>query len=101
MQVEDPFGTRVVELRSRASGAEAITALHARGWVELELTSLPLVGGRYTLSISGGRGRESAVHLEHVVEFHVWPMDVYGFVVPVEQPHGLVVVPHRWAHRAD
>ena len=69
--------------------------------VELEVASLPLVGGRYALSISCGRGRASAFHLERVIEFHVWPADVYGSGVPVEQPHGLVVAPHRWLHRAE
>jgi len=80
---------------------DAIDALHPRGCVELEVSALPLVGGRYVLSVGCGRGRESAVHLERVAEFHVWPADVYGSGVPVEQPHGLVVAPHRWAHRSD
>jgi lipopolysaccharide transport system ATP-binding protein len=101
VQIEDPYGTRVIELRTRAGGADAIDALHPRGCVELEVSALPLVGGRYTMTVSGGRGREAAVHLEHVAEFHVWPIDVYGVGVPVEQPHGLVVAPHRWAHRVE
>jgi len=101
VQIEDPYGTRILELRTRAQGGDAIAALHPRGCIELELAALPLVGGRYTLSIGCGRGREAAIHLERVVEFHVWPADVYGSGVAVEQPHGLVVAPHRWAHRAD
>jgi lipopolysaccharide transport system ATP-binding protein len=101
VQIEDRYGTRILELRSRARGGDAIDALHPRGCVELEVSALPLVGGRYVLSVGCGRGRESAVHLERVAEFHVWPADVYGSGVPVEQPHGLVVAPHRWAHRSD
>ena len=100
VHVDDPYGTCILALRSPALGSEAIEALDGRGCVELEVAALPLVGGRYALSITGGRGRESAVHLEHVAEFHVWPADVYGSGVPVEQPHGLVVTAHRWRHRA-
>src|SRR5262249_55918450 len=77
VQIEDPFGTRILELRSLAHD-NGIGALHPQGCVELEVASLPLVGGRYALSISCGRGRASAFHLERVVEFHVWPADVYG-----------------------
>ena len=99
--IEDRYGTRILELRSLAQGANAIDTLHARGVVELELAALPLVGGRYALSVACGRGRESAVHLEHIAEFHVWPADVYGSGVPVEQPHGLVIAAHRWAHRME
>jgi hypothetical protein len=101
VQIEDPFGTRILELRSLAQGGGAINALHAQGCVELEVAALPLVGGRYALTIGCGRGRESSIHLERVAEFHVWPADVYGSGVPVEQPHGLVVAPHRWVHRAE
>jgi len=101
VQIEDRYGTRILELRSRAGGAEAIDSLYARGVVELEVATLPLVGGRYALSVGCGRGRESAIHLERVAEFQVWPADVYGSGVPVEQPHGLVVAAHRWAHRAE
>jgi homopolymeric O-antigen transport system ATP-binding protein len=101
VQIEDPYGTRILELRSRAQGDGAIDALHPRGCVELELAALPLVGGRYTLSVGCGRGRSHAIQLEHVAEFHVWPADVYGSGVPVEQPHGLVIAPHRWMHRAE
>jgi len=97
--VDDPYGTCVLALRSPGRGNEAIDALRSHGCVELEISSLPLVGGRYALSVGCGRGRASAVHLDHVAEFHVWPADVYGSGVPVEQPHGLIVAPHRWAHR--
>jgi lipopolysaccharide transport system ATP-binding protein len=100
VQIDDRYGTHILELRSRAQGAQAIATLYAHGVVELELAALPLVGGRYALSVGCGRGRESAVHLERVAEFHVWPADVYGSGIPVEQPHGLVVAAHRWAHRA-
>ena len=100
VQIEDPYGTRILELRSAIQG-NGIGALHPQGCVELEVASLPLVGGRYALSVSCGRGRASAFHLERVIEFHVWPADVYGSGVPVEQPHGLVVAPHRWLHRAE
>ena len=100
VQIEDPYGTRILELRSLVQG-NGIGALHPQGCVELEVASLPLVGGRYALSISCGRGRASAFHLERVIEFHVWPADVYGSGVPLEQPHGLVVAPHRWLHRAE
>jgi lipopolysaccharide transport system ATP-binding protein len=99
VQIEDPYGTHIIDLRSHPNGGDAITALHGRGLVELELANLPLVGGRYALSVGCGRGREAAVHLERVVEFHVWPADVYGTGAAVEQPHGLVVAPHRWLHR--
>jgi lipopolysaccharide transport system ATP-binding protein len=101
IQVEDPYGTRILELRSRAQGDEAISALHPQGCLELEVDSLPLVGGRYALSVSYGRGRDATTHLERVAEFHVWPADVYGNGVPVEQPHGLVIAPHRWIHRSE
>jgi lipopolysaccharide transport system ATP-binding protein len=99
VHVDDPYGTCVLALRSHARGDQAIAALHPSGWIELELSSLPLVGGRYGLSVGCGRGQEAAVHLDHVAEFHVWPADVYGSGVPVEQPHGLVVASHRWLHR--
>ena len=101
VQIDDPYGTRILDLRTRAQGGDAIAALHPRGCVELELDALPLVGGRYALSVGCGRGREAAVHLERVAEFHVWPVDVYGNGIAAEQPHGLVVAAHRWAHRAD
>jgi lipopolysaccharide transport system ATP-binding protein len=100
VQIEDPYGTRILELRSRAHGGDAISDLHPQGCLELEVDSLPLVGGRYALSIGYGRGRESTIHLERVAEFHVWPSDVYGNGIPLEQPHGLVIAPHRWLHRA-
>jgi lipopolysaccharide transport system ATP-binding protein len=99
VHVDDPYGTCVLALRSHSGGADALGGLHPTGWVELELSSLPLVGGRYGLSVSCGRGHASTVHLDRVAEFHVWPADVYGSGVPVEQPHGLVVAAHRWGHR--
>ncbi len=101
VHVDDPYGTCILALRSAGHGGDALAALHAQGCVELEVAALPLVGGRYALSVACGHGRESTVHLEHVAEFHVWPADVYGSGVPVEQPHGLVVAPHRWVHRGD
>ncbi len=99
VHVDDPYGTCVLALRSHSAGAHTLGGLHPTGWVELELSSLPLVGGRYGLSVACGRGHVSTVHLERVAEFHVWPADVYGSGVPVEQPHGLVVAQHRWGHR--
>jgi lipopolysaccharide transport system ATP-binding protein len=99
VHVDDPYGTCVLALRSHARGAQVLDGLHPTGWIELELSSLPLVGGRYALSVSCGRGHAATVHLDRLVEFHVWPADVYGNGVPVEQPHGLVVVPHRWGYR--
>jgi lipopolysaccharide transport system ATP-binding protein len=99
VHVNNPYGTCILALRSPARGGDAIDTLHARGAVELAIAALPLVGGRYALSVICGRGRDAAIRLDHVAEFHVWPADVYGSGVPVEQPHGLVVAPHRWVHR--
>lgn len=99
IHIDDPYGTCLLALRSHPRGAHAISTLYPAGVVELELASLPLTGGRYQLSIAAGRGQETAVHLEHVAELHVWPADVYGTGIPVEQPHGLIVARHRWSHR--
>ena len=98
VSVDDPYGTLLLELRSPARGADVIDTLHARGCAELEIAALPLAGGRYSLSLGCGHGREPAVWLDDLAEFHVWPVDVYDSGVPIEQPHGLLVTPHRWRH---
>jgi homopolymeric O-antigen transport system ATP-binding protein len=97
--VDDPYGTRILEVRSPPS-YDALDAAHARGSVELEIAALPLAAGRYLVTLACGHGREPPVWFDRVAEFHVWPVDVYGSGVPVEQPHGLLVTPHRWLHRA-
>jgi lipopolysaccharide transport system ATP-binding protein len=99
IRVDDPYGTLLLELRSPAQGVDAIDGLHARGYAELEIAALPLAGGRYSLTVGCGHGREPAVWLDDLAEFHVWPVDVYGSGVPIEQPHGLLVAPHRWRHQ--
>jgi lipopolysaccharide transport system ATP-binding protein len=96
--VDDPYGTLLLELRSPARGSGAIDALHARGYAEVEIAALPFAGGRYSMTVAYGLGREPAVFFDHLVEFHVWPVDLYGSGVPVEQPHGVVVTPHQWRH---
>jgi ABC-type polysaccharide/polyol phosphate transport system ATPase subunit len=101
VHVDDPYGTCVLALRSPNRGAQAVHELDRAGAIELTIDALPLVGGRYTMSVSCGRGLESVVNLDRVIEFHVWPADVYGTGIPVEQPHGLVVAGHHWTRRAS
>ena len=94
-RIDDPLRHLRLALRSHVGRGRRARRAASTGWVELEIASLPLVGGRYGCSASAaGAAAPSAVHLERVAEFHVWPADVYGSGVPVEQPHGLVV-PHR------
>jgi lipopolysaccharide transport system ATP-binding protein len=95
--VDDPYGTRILEVRTPPGFGSAKPS----GCAELEIAALPFVGGRYRLTVGCGNGREAAVWLDHVAEFHVWPVDIYGNGVPVEQPHGLLVTAHRWQHRAE
>jgi lipopolysaccharide transport system ATP-binding protein len=100
-RIDDPHGTHLLYLHSGAGRAGIGAALHRHGCAELHIDTLSLVGGRYRLSVTCGRQRHAAVHLERVAEFHVRPQDVYGSGVPMEQPHGLMVAGHRWTHRAQ
>jgi lipopolysaccharide transport system ATP-binding protein len=100
-RIDDGHGTHLLVLRSTLDGAGVGPTPPAQGCAELHIDALPLVGGRYLLSVACGRQHQPGVHLERVAEFHVRSQDIYGSGVPLEQPHGLMVTTHRWVHRAE
>jgi lipopolysaccharide transport system ATP-binding protein len=99
-RIDDPHGTHLLHLRSATGRGGVGPQLFSAGCAELHIDALPLVGGRYRLSVTWGRQHDAVLHLERVAEFHVRATDVYGTGTPVEQPHGLVVTAHHWTHRA-
>jgi len=97
----DAYGRLVFWLSSGVS-PEPIESFYPRGVVELDLPSLPLVAGNYTLTIERVR-RGSGVdeRLEELVSFYVQGQDVYGGGMALDGKRGLIVVDHAWRHSAE
>jgi len=98
---KDAYGRLVFWLSSGVS-PEPIESFHRQGVVELDLPSLPLVAGNYTLTIERvRRGFGVTDRLEDLVGLHVQGQDVYGGGMALDDKRGVVVVDHTWRHVAD
>ena len=96
----DPYGQLIFWLASGAS-AEPSERLTAQGYVELRIPSLPLVAGRYSLTIERARrGGGVDDRLDDLVSFDVQGADVYGWGMALDRQRGLVVLEHTWTHHS-
>jgi lipopolysaccharide transport system ATP-binding protein len=76
-----------------------IERLYRTGDIELDIDSLPLVAGRYFVDIGFVReASEWVSRLENVIEFQVYPRDVYHSGLALDESRGMFVVDHRWQH---
>ena len=96
----DHFGLEIFRLSTTPISGYSINSIHKNGIVELDIESIPLVGGRYSIDIGFVQEKtEWITKIEEVVWFDVYPQDVYGSGFLLNRSRGLIVVNHKWGHR--
>jgi lipopolysaccharide transport system ATP-binding protein len=93
------IGQEVVRLSTMPISGFQIEKLFDKGVLVLKINKLPLVAGRYYLSLGIVRERlEWLVNLEDLLTFDVHLRDVYGSGFPLDSSRGIIVVDHGWSH---
>ncbi len=102
VQIRDWYENELIRLSSMPISGYEIDRLYASGTVRLTIHELPLVAGRYNLSIGYTRERiEWLIRLDNIVSFDVSPKDVYGSGILMDRSRGAIIVAHDWDHSAS
>jgi len=92
------MGTLISDTSGKMHGISITMLKPGPGYIEITIESLPLVAGRYSLSfwVTGDSGvpvYDGDVRASLDVE----PADVHGYGRLVDNRHGIVFLPQRWA----
>ena len=99
VSLKNYIGLEVVRLSTMPISGFQIEKLFDEGVLVLKINKLPLVAGRYHLSLGIVRERlEWLVNLEDLLIFDVHLRDVYGSGFPLDSSHGIIVLDHGWSH---
>jgi lipopolysaccharide transport system ATP-binding protein len=102
VSLRSDLGSEIFRLSTMPISGYQIDELGRKGYIDLQIETLPVTGGRYYFDVGFVRERvEWILRLEEVVVFDVEPRDVYGSGISLDRSRGLIVVPHRWLHRPD
>lgn len=93
--VEGPMGEPVFFLSSRATG-DALAAPQDRGELVCSLPRLPLLPGRYSLTVYAEVNGVLADWIRNAAFFDVYEADVFGTGQLPPTTHGRVVIDHSW-----
>lgn len=97
--VRSLLGVELIRLNTQPISGYELGPLRDRGYVDLELATLPLTGGRYSIDVGVSRARvEWIQRIEHAVALNVEAWDVYGSGMPMDASKGMLVVSHKWSH---
>jgi homopolymeric O-antigen transport system ATP-binding protein len=97
--VEGPLGEPVCVCSSRVTG-DSLPTDAGGGDLICELPGLPLLAGRYSLTVYMEMNGVLADWVRNALYFDVFEADVFGSGQLPPTTHGRVVIPHRWSLRA-
>ncbi|MGB7925630.1 MAG: ABC transporter ATP-binding protein [Pyrinomonadaceae bacterium] len=96
------MGTEILRFSNTPISGFPITNLEGSGHVELTFPVIPFTGGSYFLDVGIARRRQGFyAMLSNVLSLNIVNNDVYRSGIALDQSRGLLVTPHRWAHRPD
>jgi lipopolysaccharide transport system ATP-binding protein len=100
VSIKSHLGLELCRLSTMPISGYVIDELGRIGYLDLTVSSLPLVGGRYLLDLVIFRPAvELILQLPEVVVFDVAPTDIYGSGIGMDQTRGLLAVNHQWHHQ--
>ncbi len=95
------LGVEVFRLSNMPISGYSVGEIEGKGFFDLTIKDLPLLGGLYTVEI--GLAREMVewyFNIEDAVQLQVTPTDVYGSGLALDTGRGLIAVSHEWKHEA-
>jgi lipopolysaccharide transport system ATP-binding protein len=90
---------KIFQLSNGPISGYNIDEVYGKGFFELLINDIPLVGGTYFLDVGFARGTiERYFIIDKAVKLIVSPTDVYGSGLELDNSRGLVAVSHKWNH---
>jgi lipopolysaccharide transport system ATP-binding protein len=97
VSVKSSEGSEIFRLSNLPISGVPFKVFGKRNKVSLVLDKLPLVGGRYLVSIAFAHEMvETIENYEEILCFFVEPTDVYGSGVMLDDKRGIIAIDHRW-----
>jgi len=93
------FNMELFRLSTTPISGYEIKEIYGKGFFELVLDDIPMLGGVYFLDIGLHRANvELYFNIEGAVRLNVMPTDVYGSGFSMDNQRGLIFVKHEWNH---
>ncbi len=93
------FNMELFRLSTTPISGYEIKEIYGKGFLELILNDIPMLGGIYFIDIGLHRANvELYFNLEGAVRLYVMPTDVYGSGLAMDDQRGLVSIKHEWRH---
>jgi len=93
------FNVELFRLSTTPISGYEIEKIQGKGFFNLVLDEIPMLGGIYFLDIGLHRANvELYFNIEGAVRLNVMPTDVYGSGLAMDNQRGLISVKHEWNH---
>lgn len=99
LKIKDSYENELIRLSNMPISGYPIKSFEGKGYVELDIERLPLVGGDYSIDL--GLVREKVqwfFNVENAIRFRIEPTDFYKSGIELDNTRGKFVVNHKWNH---